>query len=121
MYICKYANEGASGHSRLSPNGNAILIDNLVDGFDLYTFPGLEHLEFLEIPRSEAYMHGGTFAEGSNVAACGSDHGQLYLFSTTTGKCIEKLRIGTKTSTIQIIDVSHAFATKRHILTMNSM
>lgn len=89
-----------------------IIVDNLIDGFDLYTFPGLEHFGFLEIPRSEAYIHGGAFVEGSNVAACGSDHGRVYLFSTTTGKCIEKLRIGSKTSMIQTIDVSGTSATK---------
>ncbi|KAF5328350.1 hypothetical protein D9619_013347 [Psilocybe cf. subviscida] len=102
-----------SGHLRLSPNGNMVLVDNLVDGFDLYTFPGLEHFEYLEIPRCEAYLHSGTFAEGSNVTACGSDHGQVYLFSTTTGKYIEKLHIGTKTSIIQAVD---AFSNDKHHL-----
>ncbi|KAF5318602.1 hypothetical protein D9619_010826 [Psilocybe cf. subviscida] len=75
-----------SGQSQLSLNGTKMLVDNLVDGFDIYTFPGLEHLDYLEIPRSEPYFHGGTFAEGSNVVACGSDHGQVYVFSATTSK-----------------------------------
>lgn len=92
----------------MSQNGNMMLVDNLVDGFDIYTFPSLEHFDFLKIPRSDTYIHGGTFAEGSDVVACGSDHGQVYIFSTKTNKCMEKLRIGTKTSTIQAIDVSRA-------------
>lgn len=83
-----------------------MLVDNIVDGFDLYSFPALEHIDFLGVPRAEPYVHGGAFIEGSNGAACGSDHGQIYLFSTMTSKCVERLRIGSKKSIIQAIDVS---------------
>ena len=93
------------GSSRLSPNGNYLLIDNLTSGFDIYSYPTLTHIETFKIPRAQSYLLDGTFMEGSTHLCCGSDHGLVYVISSRTFSGVQQLRAGTRKSMIQAIDV----------------
>ncbi|KAF5327760.1 hypothetical protein D9619_004080 [Psilocybe cf. subviscida] len=92
------------GSSRLSPNGSYLLVDNLTKGFDMYAYPALSLSESFDIHRTQTCLHDGTFLEGSLMVSCGSDHGQVYIFSCRTALCLQKLRVGSKKSMIQALD-----------------
>ncbi len=93
-----------SGNATFNSNDNFLLVDNLVDGFDLYRYPCTSPSNSFHIPREKAYIHGCAFSGGSLVA-CGSDHGLVYLYSLDTGQSAGKLRHGSRNTMIQVIEV----------------
>jgi WD40 repeat protein len=93
-----------SGNAVFSLNDDLLLVDNLVDGFDLYQYPRTSPSESFHIPREKAYVHGCAFV-GGELVACGSDHGLVYLYSVDTGQSVGKLWHGSRNAMIQVIEV----------------
>lgn len=70
-------------------------------GFDLYHFNRASPLRTFAVPQTQKYVKQGAFGEGSTIAACGSDHGKVYVFRLaspdifqTLKHCKSKLDIG---------------------------
>ncbi len=99
-YIC-------SGNAFLNPGENLLVVDNLIDGFELYRYPHTAPFSSIEIPRKTPFVHGTTFLENGAQIACGSDHGTIYLFSVELGDRLQKLRHGSQRTMIQTLDVSY--------------
>ena len=93
-----------SGNAVFSLNDDLLLVDNLVDGFDLYQYPRTSPSESFHIPREKAYVHGCAFV-GGELVACGSDHGLVYLYSLETGLSAGKLMHGSRNAMVQVIEV----------------
>jgi hypothetical protein len=93
------------GNAYLGPNETLLLVNNLIDGFDLYKYPHNSPFNSLATPREKNFVHGGVFLENGTSVACGSDGGQVYIFSVERGEGIQKLNHGTQHSVIQSIDV----------------
>jgi hypothetical protein len=84
-----------------------MLVDNLTKGFDLYAYPHSSMSDSFPIARDKAFVQQGAFLEDETSVACGSDHGEVYIFSLGTSKCLQKLRYGGARNTkIQVLDVS---------------
>lgn len=96
----------SSGAASFSIDESLLLVDNLVKGFDLYSYPRTSPSETFTIACEKTYIHDAVFLEKSNSIACGSDHGKLYLYSLDTTKLIQTLKHGSKTSMLQALDVS---------------
>jgi len=93
-----------SGNAAFDLNDDWMLVDNLVDGFDLYQYPRTSPSESFHIPREKSYVFGCTFV-GGKLVACGSDHGLVYLYSVDTGRVAGKLRHGSRSAMVQVIEV----------------
>jgi hypothetical protein len=86
-----------------------MLIDNLTKGFDLYAYPHSSPSDSFPIARDKAYVHQGVFLEDETSVVCGSDHGDIYIYSLGTSKCLQKLRHGSRKTKIQVLTVrSHS-------------
>jgi hypothetical protein len=94
------------GNVCLSADEKWLLVDNLAKGFDLYQYPRSSPSESFPIPREKAYVQEGIFLENETSIACGSDHGDIYIYSLGTTKCLQKLKHGGGKAAIQVLDVS---------------
>ena len=98
-----------SGNASLSPDEQWLLVDNLAKGFDLYSYPRLSLSKCLLVERQRAYVHDGLFLESGRAICCGSDHGEIYIFSLQQDKFVQTLQHGSSKSMIQVLDVSTFF------------
>jgi hypothetical protein len=94
------------GNVCLSADENWLLVDNLTKGFDLYQYPRTSPSDSFSIQREKAIVQEGIFLENETSIACGSDHGDIYVFSLGTSKCLQKLKHGGGKAAIQVLDVS---------------
>jgi hypothetical protein len=82
-----------------------MLIDNLTKGFDLYTYPHSSPSDSFPIAQDKAFIQQGVFLEDETSVVCGSDHGDIYIYSLGTSKCLQKLRHGSRKTKIQVLNV----------------
>jgi WD40 repeat protein len=61
-------------------------------GFDLYSFNRASPLRTFAIPHTQKYVKQGAFGERSTIAACGSDHGKVYVFKLGSPDILQTLR-----------------------------
>jgi hypothetical protein len=61
-------------------------------GFDLYHFNRASPLRTFAVPQTQKYVKQGAFGEGSTIAACGSDHGKVYVFKLASPDIFQTLR-----------------------------
>lgn len=80
-----------SGSASVCLKNKHILIDNLINGFDLYHFNRTSPLRTFSIQQSQKYVKHGSFGEGSTIAACGSDHGKVYVFNLASPEIVQTL------------------------------
>jgi len=82
-----------------------ILIDNMMDGFDLYhANRGSPSCSF-KIESSKKFVRNGVFGEKGRVVVCGSDHGKVYVFAMAETELMQILRHGAHTQLIQTVEV----------------
>lgn len=93
------------GNVCLSADENWLLVDNLTNGFDLYQYPQSLPSDSFPIPREKAIVQEGIFLENETSIACGSDHGDIYIYSLRTSKCLQKLKHGGAKAAVQVLDV----------------
>ena len=98
----------SSGNAFLNPAENIQVVDNLVDGFDLYRYPHTAPFHTIELSRKTSYTHGAAFIENGMQIACGSDHGIVYLYSVEKAERTQTLKHGSRRTMIQALDVSCA-------------
>jgi hypothetical protein len=63
-----------------------------MSGFDLYHFNRTSPLRTFAIPQTRMYVKQGAFGEGSTIAACGSDHGRVYVFKLGSADILQTLK-----------------------------
>ncbi len=97
----------SSGNAILNSGENILIVDNLVNGFDIYKYPHTAPFNAIEVPRKTPFIHGASFIENGSQVACGSDHGIVYLYSVEKGERLQKLKHGSQTTMIQALDVSY--------------
>ena len=91
--------------STCTVTGN-ILIDNMMDGFDLYHANRSSPSRSFKIESSKKFVRNGVFGEKGKVVVCGSDHGKVYVFAMAeTDSPVQVLRHGTHTQMIQTVEV----------------
>jgi hypothetical protein len=63
-----------------------------MSGFDLYHFNRASPLRTFAIPQAQMYVKQGAFGESSTIAACGSDHGKVYVFKLGSADMLQTLK-----------------------------
>jgi len=82
-----------------------LLIENLSKGYDLYELPRSSPLCTYPIPTKMRCVKDVVFAENDDFIACGSDHGNVYLFSLDSSEPIQILHQASSNADVQAIDV----------------
>ena len=95
---------GSRGNVSLCPQEKNILIDNMTNGFDLYSATRTTPLRSFYIETSRKYVKKGVFGEKGSIVICGSDHGKVYVFGTNKGETLQTLKHG-KGGLIQTVEV----------------
>ena len=91
------------GNVSLCPQEKNILIDNMTNGFDLYSATRTTPLRSFYIETCKKYVKKGVFGEKGGIVICGSDHGKVYIFGTNNGEPRQSLRHG-KGGLIQVVE-----------------
>ncbi|PPQ79323.1 hypothetical protein CVT26_001093 [Gymnopilus dilepis] len=80
-----------------------MLVDNMRDGFDVYSpgRPGPIHK--FRVHSTRRYVKGCEFGEGGKVAVCGSDHGKIYIFGLQNDCANQELAHGNPGRLIQTV------------------
>ncbi|KAF8805709.1 hypothetical protein BYT27DRAFT_7142257 [Phlegmacium glaucopus] len=91
-----------------------LLVDNLAKGFDLYDFPHTSPSDSFPVSRTKAFIQQGIFLEDETSIACGSDHGQIHIFSLGTSKSLQKLKQGSAKTMVQVLDACST--TNQHLI-----
>jgi len=69
------------GNVNVSPRGREYVVDNLRNGFDVYSFKNSKLSEKIRPPSyGRLFVKQAAFVHGSKAIACGSDHGRLYVW-----------------------------------------
>ncbi|KAM6490444.1 WD40-repeat-containing domain protein [Amanita muscaria] len=81
------------GNAMYCPKHRYILIDNLVEGFDIYVLNRPAPIRKFYVPpqRRGLYTRGVAFGEGSNTMMCGSDHGSVYIYDIKSSTQLQTL------------------------------
>ncbi|KJA24984.1 hypothetical protein HYPSUDRAFT_53480 [Hypholoma sublateritium FD-334 SS-4] len=106
------------GNAFLNPEENILVVDNLVDGFDLYRYPHTAPFSTIELSRKTSFIHGAAFIENGTQIACGSDHGTIYLYSLEKVERTQTLKHGSRRTMIQALDA--VSTNDRHIIASGS-
>ena len=88
-------------------SGKTLLVDNLSKGFDLYDLPRSSPSYTFAVPNKKKCVKDGAFAEKASTIVCGTDHGQIYVFSTASSLPTQILTAAEKTVEVQAIGVRH--------------
>ena len=84
-----------------------LLIDNMTDGFDLYSVNCPAPIRSFPVRSTKKYVKGGISAEGGRTIVCGSDHGRVYVFTVADAKPKQELLHGKQM--IQAVAVRRLF------------
>ncbi len=95
----------SSGNVSTCMDTGNILIDNMTDGFDLYSANRSSPSRSFKIKSSKKFVKSGVFGEKGKVVVCGSDHGKVYVFATAEMEPLQVLRHGTHAHLIQTMEV----------------
>ncbi len=87
----------------MCPGTGHLLIDNMTDGFDLYSANRHTPIRTFPVRSAKKYVKCGVFAEGGRVVICGSNHGKVYVFSVADIKPKQELLHGNRKQMIQTV------------------
>ena len=101
-------------------NGN-ILIDNMRNGFDLYSPGRSTPAKTFKVDAQRRVVKRCVFAESGKAAVCGSDHGRAYVFGIDDEKPRQILRHGNAEQMIQAVEVRNCvYKIREHLLTQDA-
>ena len=83
-------------------------------GLIFYIYPHSSPSDSFTIARDKAFIQQGVFLEDETSVICGSDHGDIYIYSLGTSKCLQKLRHGSRKTKIQVLNVSSHLTPVHH-------
>lgn len=81
------------------------MVDNMIDGFDIYSLPRTTPVHHFEVPTNKKYVKKAAFAEKGQTVVGGSDHGQVYVFAIDNSQAEQVLIHGKKDNMIQSVEV----------------
>ena len=81
-------------------------IDNMKNGFDLYPPNRINVTKTLAMQCTKNFVKKSAFGEAGRVLICGSDHGAVYIFSSSEGtNPLQVLKHGPRSHMIQTVEV----------------
>ncbi len=89
----------------MCPISSSYLIDNMVNGFDLYFPNRTAATQSFKVTASKKYVKQAVFGEKGMAVICGSDHGLAYVFDINLSGTPQKLSHGKADEMIQAVAV----------------
>lgn len=83
-----------------------VVIDNMMNGFDLYLPNRNSPIRTFEVQTHRKFVKMASFGETGKIVACGSDHGKAYVFGIGDKEPKQILNHGGREQMIQAVDVS---------------
>jgi hypothetical protein len=105
-----------SGNIGTCPTYGNILVDNMTNGFDLYSSSRTTPSRSFVVPTTKIFAKKGVFGEKGHAVVTGSDHGKVYVFATSKTEVVQRLEHGTERIMIQVVEVSSIFSSCRSTL-----
>ncbi len=87
------------GNVRICTSMGNIVIDNMMNGFDLYL---LNWNSLIRIQTHRKFVKMASFGETGKIVACGSDHGKAYVFGIGDKEPKQILNYGGQEQMIQV-------------------
>jgi hypothetical protein len=94
-----------SGNISVCPVYGSILVDNMTNGFDLYSSSRTVPSKSFVVPTTKIFAKKGGFGEKGNTVVTGSDHGTVYVFAVSQTESVQKLKHEGKNVMIQAVEV----------------
>lgn len=94
-----------SGSIGVCPIYGNILVDNMTDGFDLYSLSRTSPSRSFIVPTTKTFTKNGVFGEKGHTIVTGSDHGKVYVFPVNKTEPIQRLKHGSEGVMIQAVEV----------------
>src|ERR1700678_260123 len=94
-----------SGHVSICSWEKLLLVENLSKGFDLCNLPQSSPSYTFVVLTNKRCIKAGVLAEDSFIVVCGSDHGEVYIFSTASPVPPQIKRQASRWTGIQALDV----------------
>ena len=104
-----------SGNIGVCPLYGNILVDNMTNGFDLYSLSCTSPLRSFVVPMTKAFTKNGVFGEKGQTVITGSNHGKVYVFAVNKAKPIQTLAHGRKGVMIQAVEVKFSIFLSRPV------
>jgi hypothetical protein len=103
-----------SGNLSICPVYGQILVDNMTNGFDLYTLTRTVPSKTFVVPTTKKFTKKAAFGENGHTVVTGSDHGQVYVFAINKTEPMQTLEHGGRSVMIQAVEVKfYIFLSKR--------
>jgi len=94
------------GNVSICASTGNIVIDNMMNGFDLYLPNRNSLIRMFEVQMHRKFVKMASFGETGKMVACGSDHGKAYVFGIGNKEPKQILNHGGQEQMIQAVDVS---------------
>jgi hypothetical protein len=104
-----------SGNISVCPVYGNILVDNMTNGFDLYSISRTAPSKSFEVPTTKTFAKKGVFGEKGHSVVTGSDHGKVYVFSVNKTELVQRLEHGSQGVMIQTVEVTASIFSSRPI------
>ncbi|KAF8814865.1 WD40 repeat-like protein [Phlegmacium glaucopus] len=79
------------GNIGICPVYGNILVDNMTNGFDLYSLSCTAPLRSFVVPTTKRFTKKGVFGENRHIIVTGSDHGKVYVFIVNKMEPMQKI------------------------------
>ena len=104
-----------SGNIGVCPLYGNILVDNMTNGFDLYSLSRTSPSKSFVVPTTKKLVKNGVFREKEHTVITGSDHGKVYVFAVNKTEPVQRLEHGRKNVMIQAVEVTSSNFSSRPI------
>lgn len=101
-----------SGNISICPVYGHILVDNMTNGFDLYSSSRTAPSRSFVVPTTKIFTKKGVFGEKGHTVITGSDHGKVYVFAVGETESTQRLEHGSESVMVQVVEVSSLFSSK---------
>ncbi|KAF9523444.1 hypothetical protein CPB83DRAFT_775465, partial [Crepidotus variabilis] len=96
-----------SGSVAMCPTKKFILMDNMANGFDLYTTAPCSGLvRTFPVKSTKGFVRNGAFGKGGEIVVCGSLVGKAYIFDFNSTEPVRVLHHGGGDGMVQTLTVS---------------
>ena len=104
-----------SGNIGICPVYGNILVDNMTNGFDLYSLSRTAPSQSFVVPTTKIFAKKGVFGEKGHIVVTGSDHGKVYVFAVSKTESMQTLEHGSKSTMIQTVEVRFSIFSSRPV------
>jgi hypothetical protein len=104
-----------SGNIGVFPVYSNILVDNMTNGFDLYSISRTAPSKSFVVSTTKTFAKKGIFGEKGHSVITGSDHRKVYVFAVNKTELVQRLEHGSQGVMIQTVEVTASILSSRPV------